>query len=228
MTLAIDIHAKMFAAQHVLGEIGLDIPGGQRVGLLGPSGIGKSTLLALIAGTDGAFEGQIVRPEGRVAMIFQAPRLLPWRTLAENIALVPGAGDMARARSLLADVGLAKAADQYPEKASLGMQRRAALARALAVDPAVMLLDEPLVSLDPAAAEDMREVLRRAMDRTDATVIMATHNRREALGLCDRVIELDGPPATIRRDRMSPLDRDARHDIGAVDRVCQDWFGHAA
>lgn len=228
MTLNIDVRAKKFGDQHVLDQISLEIPTGQRVGLLGPSGIGKSTLLALVAGTDAEFDGAITRPSGRVAMIFQAPRLLPWRTLAQNIALVPGAGDLSRARELLAEVGLADAADQYPEKASLGMQRRAALARALAVDPSVMLLDEPLVSLDPAAASDMRGVLRRAMERTNAIVIMATHNRHEALALCDRIVELDGPPAAVSQDRLSPLDRDQRQDSAEIERVCHDWFGHAA
>ena len=160
-------------------------------------------------------------------MVFQTPRLLPWRTLAENIALIPGAGDLARVRELLAEVGLGDAADLHPERVSLGMQRRAAVARALAVDPALLLLDEPLVSLDADSASSMREVLRLAMERTDAVVLIATHDRSEALALADRVIELDGRPAQIIRNRHNPLDRAARRDPAAVGEIVADWFGQA-
>jgi ABC-type nitrate/sulfonate/bicarbonate transport system ATPase subunit len=225
--LAVEIEAKQFGDRHVLGEIALTMAPGERAALLGPSGIGKSTLLAIAAGIDTDFAGRVHRPPGRVAVVFQTPRLLPWRTLAENIALVPGAGDLDRARALLADVGLADAADLHPERVSLGMQRRAALARALAVDPALLLLDEPTVSLDAESAAAMREMLRMAMERTGATALIATHDRVEALTLGDRVIELGGTPARIARDRRSPLDRAARRDPAAVACVHAQWFGRA-
>ncbi len=147
--LSVEIAQKRFGATPVLGDISFRLAPGERAALIGPSGIGKSTLIALLAGTDRDVDGRVERPNGRVAVVFQTPRLLPWRTLAENIAIIPGAGDLARARSLLAEVGLGEAADLHPERVSVGMQRRAALARALAVEPALLLLDEPLVSLDP-------------------------------------------------------------------------------
>ena len=223
--LTIEVEAKRFRDRHVLGEIALALAPGERAALLGPSGIGKSTLLAIAAGIDADFAGRVLRPAGRVAVVFQNPRLLPWRTLAENIALVPGAGDIGRARRLLAEVGLGDAADLHPERVSLGMQRRAALARALAVEPALLLLDEPTASLDAEGAAAMRELIRMAMDRTGATALLATHDRIEALTLGDRVVELGGRPARMARDRPSPLDRAARRSPAAVARTQAEWFG---
>jgi NitT/TauT family transport system ATP-binding protein len=226
--LSVDVRAKRFGADAVLGPVAFTLAPGERAALLGPSGVGKSTLLGLVAGLDRRFEGAVTRPDGRVAMIFQTPRLLPWRTLAENVALIPGAGGLDRAQALLAEVGLADAADQHPEKVSLGMQRRAALARALAVRPALLLMDEPLVSLDPDNAAAMRRLILRALDETGAAALIATHDRAEALALCDRVLELGGRPARLVRDRRSPLERGARSDAAAVARTATEWFADAA
>ena len=227
--LAVALEEKRFGdAAPVLGPIAFALAPGERAALLGPSGVGKSTLLMLLAGLDPRFSGRIARPEGRLAMIFQTPRLLPWRTLAENIALVPGAGGAERGRALLAEVGLGEAADLHPERVSLGMQRRAALARALAVSPALMLMDEPLVSLDPDNARAMRALILRALDASGAAALISTHDRREALALCDRVIELGGAPARIVRDRRSPIPRDARADAARVAAVAEDWFSEHA
>lgn len=222
--LAVSIRRKAFSGVAVLGEIAFTLAPGERAALIGPSGVGKSTLLALIAGFGGDFEGQVERPPGRVAMVFQTPRLLPWRTLAENVALPPGSGGPARARALLAEMGLAAAADLHPERVSLGMQRRAALARALAVEPALLILDEPLVSLDPEGAAAMRRLLVAALDRTGATALISTHDRREALTLADRMLELDGRPARLTRDLPSPLDRAARRDGEAVEAAHRSLF----
>ncbi len=225
--LAVDIRGKAFAGPAVLGEIRFELAPGERAAVIGASGVGKSTLLNLIAGFDAEIDGAITRPAGRIAMAFQTPRLLPWRTLAENIAIIPGSGGLARARALLAEVGLGAAADLYPERASLGMQRRAALARVLAIDPSLILLDEPLVSLDPATAAGMREQLATTFERTGAACLIATHDRREALALADRVLELGDSPARIIHDRTSPLDRTAQRDPAAVEAVHGDWYGDA-
>lgn len=224
MTLTISLTAKHFGNTPVLGPVSFTLKPGERAALLGPSGIGKSTLLNLIAGFDTDYAGTITLPPGRIAMVFQSPRLLPWRTLAQNIALIPGAGDLPRARALLARAGLADAADQYPEKVSLGMQRRAALCRALAITPSLILLDEPLVSLDPASAEQMRQLLRHTLDETGAAALLTTHDRREALSLTDRILELDGTPATLVRDRPSPLARADRLDPARVDTAYRQMF----
>ena len=142
--------------------------------------------------------------------------------MAENIEIIPGASG---ARDLLASVGLKDAADQHPEKVSLGMQRRAALARAMAVQPSLILMDEPLVSLDPASAAEMRRLLTETMERTGAATLIATHDRQEALMLADRVLMLDGPPAHLVSDRRSPLGRELRRDPAAVAPVQAELFG---
>ena len=223
--LKVAIRTKSFAGRSILADLAFDLAPGEVACLLGPSGCGKTTLLSLIAGLDDDFEGMIERPDGRIAMVFQAPRLLPWRTLAENIALIPGSGGTDAARRKLADVGLAEAADAYPEKVSLGMQRRAALARALAIEPGLILMDEPLVSLDPENAAAMRQLIGDLLNRSGAAALIATHDRREALALADRILELGGTPATLIRDRRSPLMTGERRDAGAVEAVYREWFG---
>ncbi|MEM7497053.1 MAG: ATP-binding cassette domain-containing protein [Pseudomonadota bacterium] len=222
--LVLDIAEKRFDGAPVLGPIRFALAPGERAALLGPSGTGKSTLLAIAAGLDDAHEGRSMRAPGRLAMVFQTPRLLPWRTLAENIAIVPGAGGLASARAALAEVGLEAEADAYPEKVSLGQQRRAALARALAVRPAVMLMDEPLVSLDRETAHAMRGLIRHVLDETGAAALIATHDREEAVALADRVLTLAGRPARLADDRPSPLDRRARSDPAAVTAAAAAFF----
>ncbi|MBY8975696.1 ATP-binding cassette domain-containing protein [Rhodobacteraceae bacterium NNCM2] len=215
---------KAFDGPDILGEVSFDLAPGEVAALLGPSGCGKTTLLNLIAGLDADFVGRIAPPEGPVAMVFQTPRLLPWRTLAENVALAARVTDAA-ARTLLKSVGLEDAADQYPEMTSLGMQRRAALARALAVRPGLVLMDEPLVSLDPENAAQMRDLIRTQLSSSGASAVITTHDRHEALSLADRVLELEGTPARLIRDRHSPLGRKERTNPSSVDALYNRWFG---
>ncbi|MEM7268562.1 MAG: ATP-binding cassette domain-containing protein [Pseudomonadota bacterium] len=221
--LSVALLEKTFGAKAVLGKIAFDIAPGERAALLGPSGVGKSTLLSLIAGLDQDHTGNIAAPP--LAMVFQTPRLLPWRTLTQNLLLAVPTASEAEAREALAEVGLAAAADEHPEKASLGMQRRAALARALLAKPQLMLMDEPLVSLDVEAAASMRALLIRTLDLTGAAALIATHDRREALALADRILEIDGEPAELRRDQISPLSRDERGDASKIEALHKEWFG---
>lgn len=223
MRLNVDIRRKGFGASEVLSQIAFSAAPGERLAVLGPSGVGKSTLLSLIAGLDADYDGEIA-VSGRRAMVFQSPRLLPWRTLVQNLLIAAPEASPADAHAALAAVGLKDAADQHPEKASLGMQRRAALARALLVQPDLLLMDEPLVSLDVDAAKAMRALILKTLDLTGAAALIATHDRREALFLADRVLEIGGAPATLTRDRTSPLPRGAARGAPAIEALHKEWF----
>ena len=209
-----------------LQDVDFSLLPGETACLLGPSGSGKSTLLSLIAGLDHDYEGSVEAPPGRLSVVFQQPRLLPWRTLLENILLVPGAEE-ATARRLLAEVGLTDFMHAHPERVSLGMQRRAALARALSIAPSLVLMDEPLASLDPDNAAAMRGLATRMLWSSGATALIATHDRREALAMADRILELGGTPTRLVADRRSPLPRE-RRDAAAIEGVYADWFGPSA
>lgn len=187
--------------------------------LLGASGLGKTTLLNIVAGLDEDYRGSVRFSPGepRIAYAFQNPRLLPWRTVTENVALPLGNDGRSEALAMLEEVGLAEAAGAYPERLSLGQQRRVALARAFAVRPDVLLMDEPFVSLDEANAARLRELLRRLLVRHPATVLFVTHDSREAVELASRIVMLDGAPARIVRDIAVGLSADERGEARAVD-----------
>lgn len=183
--------------------------------ILGPSGCGKTTLLNLIAGLDSEYEGQISHVDGiaaRLAYVFQTPRLLPWRTVRENIALAleHGAAGTHIVTGLIAAVGLDGFSDAYPGQLSLGMQRRAALARAFACDPRILLMDEPFVSLDEEAADQLRALLIEVLTERPTIVLFVTHDRREAVRLADRILVFSRAPATLVdevRVTLSPAER---------------------
>jgi NitT/TauT family transport system ATP-binding protein len=135
--------------------------------------------------------------------VFQEPRLLPWRTVRQNIALVRPP-DPAAAEALLMLLGLAPYGDLYPPALSLGMARRAAIARAFAVEPALLLLDEPFVSLDPTMAEQGRAVLATAWRTQRCAALLVTHDRAEAASLADRILVLSAGPARVIQELVVP------------------------
>ncbi|WP_210397542.1 ABC transporter ATP-binding protein [Motiliproteus sediminis] len=202
--IRLTIARKLVATRPLYRDFTLQLEAGELVCLLGPSGCGKTTLLNLVAGLDQDFDGRL---EGldrcRLGYLFQEPRLLPWRTVAENLTLVaPARAD--QVERLLGDLELEGCAAHYPRQLSLGMARRAALARALMVEPQLLLLDEPFVSLDPPTAQAMQRVLQRVRQRyPEMAVLMVSHDVREALALADRVLVLGGAPTTVRH-QLSP------------------------
>ncbi|MDB5403413.1 MAG: transporter ATP-binding protein [Rhodopila sp.] len=209
------IDRKVFVATNhtqrvVLRDIAFSIAPAEVIALLGPSGIGKSTTLRILLGLDDAFDGQVRRGAARTGVMFQEPRLLPWLTVAENLSLVVTdrmpKPDIA---ALLDRVRLPNAAGLYPRQLSLGMARRAALARALAVSPQVLVLDEPFASLDAHLAAVLADVVQRWAHDTGAAVVLATHDLAQALQLASRLLILAGPPATLAADVPVPAGSDA-------------------
>jgi len=189
--------------RQVLRGLDVELGAGEIVAVVGPSGCGKSTLLRLVAGLD-APTGGIISIDGtgvadtdeRTAVAFQEPRLLPWRTLAQNVELgLPRslrgrAARKARVAELLRLVGLEHAADQRPREVSGGMAQRASLARALARNPSVLLLDEPFGALDALTRLRMQDLLLDIHAAEPTTILLVTHDVEEALYLADRVLLL--------------------------------------
>lgn len=218
----------------VLRGVDLDIAAGEIVAVVGPSGCGKSTLLRLVGGLDAPTDGRI-RLDGtgvadvdeRTAIAFQEPRLLPWRTLAQNVELgLPRAtarrAGRERVRELLQLVGLEHAADQRPREVSGGMAQRASLARALARNPGVLLLDEPFGALDALTRLRMHDLLLEIHAAEPTTVLLVTHDVEEALYLADRVLLLrtlagDDEPSIARTVAVPGARPRDRADRGLAD-----------
>ena len=195
---------REFDGRRVLDGLDLDIAPGEFVALLGVSGTGKSTLLRALAGLDRQVTGTIDVPD-RIAVAFQEPRLLPWRTVEENVRLAAPQASEAALKTLFATLELAEHRRHYPSELSLGLARRVALARAFAVEPELLVLDEPFVSLDDALAAKLRAELVELVSRRPVTTLIVTHNIEEAIGLADRIFLLSGSPAQVLRD--VPIER---------------------
>lgn len=195
----------------VLDSITFDVQPGEFVSLVGPSGCGKTTLLRLINGLISPDQGQVLVkgappvPNSDLAMVFQSARLLPWRTVAGNIDFVLAlrglsrSDSAARTQALLGAVGLRDFADAYPHELSGGMQSRVGLARALAVEPQVLLMDEPFAALDAMTRETLRGELLRMWSRRRMAVVFVTHDIDEAILLSQRIILLRPRPGRIEQ-----------------------------
>jgi len=222
--LDVEIARKAMAARNgpqvVIEGLRFTLGANEIVALVGPSGCGKTTLLRLVGGLDSAFDGRIdwttAGPPG-IGTVFQEPRLLPWRTVRQNIELVRPP-DPAFAARLLGVLGLGGCLDLYPPALSLGMARRVAIARAFAVLPEILLLDEPFVSLDPAMAEQGRGVLVDAWTARRCAALLVTHDLAEAASLADRILLLSAGPARVVGELVVPECR-RRRGIAAGARV---------
>jgi NitT/TauT family transport system ATP-binding protein len=201
--LEIAITRKSFrnaAGEHVeiLKDLVFALDVGEVGAIVGPSGCGKTTLLRIIAGLDKDFRGSVGLPaHGRLGMVFQEPRLLPWRSLRDNIRLAAPSASDDEIASLLVMLGLEAHADHFPGELSGGLARRVALARAFAVQPDLLVLDEPFVSLDAALAGRLRDELAEMVTLRPVTTLMVTHDLDEAIRLADRIILLSTPPAHV-------------------------------
>lgn len=198
--MKIHIRRKAFGNDVLFDDFYLNVERGQFLAISGPSGCGKTTLLRLITGLDREGDVEITDPPERMAYVFQETRLLPWRTVRENLQLVAEAAGIAdpafAVAQVLKNVELPEAASLFPDALSLGMKRRVELARALLIRPDLLVLDEPFVSLDEAAASAMKRVLQRVLREHQPTVLMVSHNPDDAAELADDVITLQGRPVT--------------------------------
>jgi NitT/TauT family transport system ATP-binding protein len=187
-----------------LSALRLSVKRGEFVCVVGPSGCGKTTLLNVVGGLDRDVEGKVSLdgevPADGIGVMFQEPRLMPWLTVLENVLLVIDGNDGSgyeRARELLEAMELGDVLDVYPGSLSGGMQRRVALARAFVIEPRLLLMDEPFVSLDAPTADRLRTMLETLWPRCRSTVLFVTHDVREALALGDRVLFLSGAPGRL-------------------------------
>jgi sulfonate transport system ATP-binding protein len=193
----------------VLHDVAFSLRKGEICALLGPSGCGKTVLLRIISGLDSDFEGRIVLPSRhKIGMVFQEPRLLPWRSVAQNLRLVGSSSENDLAE-IVAALHLSQHLDHFPGELSLGLARRVAIARAFAVKPDLLLLDEPFVSLDAALAARLREELLALVLKRKATTLIVTHAVEEAISLADRIVVLSAAPGHILADRTIDTPRGA-------------------
>jgi len=213
--IAIERVLKRFGndAQPVLDHVSLAVARGELVALIGPSGCGKSTVLNILAGLVKPTEGAVRLSDGdaRISYIFQRPRLLPWRSVERNVAfsleqtrLSPAARKRA-AREAIALVNLEGHEHKYPHQLSGGMQQRVALARGLAIEPSVLLLDEPFGALDALTRSYMQEELLGIVRGSGTTALLVTHDIDEALLLADRVLVMSSRPGRIKHELQVPF-----------------------
>jgi ABC-type nitrate/sulfonate/bicarbonate transport system ATPase subunit len=182
----------------VLDDISFAIGAGEVGVFVGPSGCGKSTMLRILAGLDPDYQGRVSRPAGvRVGMVFQEPRLLPWRSVQDNVRLAAPLADEAKLSALFDVLELNEHRSHFPGELSLGLARRVALARAFAIEPDFLILDEPLASLDGALAARLRDQITMLVDSRSVMTVLVTHNIDDAVCLADRVFLLSSRPARI-------------------------------
>jgi sulfonate transport system ATP-binding protein len=222
-----------------LWDVDLEVAPGEFVCLIGPSGCGKSTLLNLFAGLDRPDQGEVLmdgEPVGQPgpdrAVLFQDPALFPWLSVAGNLELalkligVPKDERSDRAMMWLKKVHLAGFAQAQPHELSGGMRQRAALARALACEPEVLLADEPFAALDAQTREILQGELQRVWSETRNTFVFVTHNVREAVFLADRVILMSAPPGTQVAEHRIDVPRPREFEDVLLSKVVVDIHDH--
>lgn len=228
------VSKKDGTVQTVFDHFSLEIAPGELVSLVGASGTGKTTLLHLVAGLETADSGTIRVGENngpiRTGMVFQQPRLLDWISVAANIEIAATAAGQSASvvPELLEAVGLSEYADAYPSVLSGGQRQRAAVARAFAVDPDVVLFDEPFSALDELTGRKLRRLLQTLLIERSVTGLLVTHNALEAAFLSDRVVVLAGRPAHIVADFPVGLARPRSTEDATLFDLHRDIIAHIA
>jgi len=211
-----------------LEEISFGVDEMEIIGILGPSGCGKTTLLRVIAGLEPPTSGEVLlngtrieEPSPQMGMVFQEYSLLPWCSIEDNVAIgldmrhVPKEERDEKVKKYLSMVGLLDFADHYPYELSGGMRQRAAVVRALTVDPSVLLMDEPFSALDPQTRNMIQSDILEIRARTKKTIILVTHSVEEAVFLSDRLIILSAKPGRVHE--IIPVTLEKTRDKGSAE-----------
>lgn len=181
----------------LINQLSLSLTKGDVVGISGPSGCGKTTLLRCLAGLSHDYSGKIDLPTTRLAMVFQEPRLLPWRSVRDNVMLPLKRGDaLFIAEEWLERVHLGDVMDMYPDQLSGGMRQRVAIARALAAQPDLLLVDEPFSALDRPLANELRDMLHTLIQDRHLTTLWVSHDTQELKHIATHRLALSGPPGS--------------------------------
>ncbi len=188
---------KSYGKNQVLHNFDLTVAPAERIVLLGKSGVGKTTLLKIVAGLEASSAGQINISARKVGMVFQEPRLIPWRTVRQNLQFVNPLGDV---DSILANLRLKDFADYYPKQLSGGMQQRVNLGRALIIEPDLLILDEAFTSLDILVKMNIISDMMTMWSQKKCTILAVTHDLKEALCIADRILIIAGKPGKIKHD----------------------------
>ena len=207
MILKVEGLVKSFGNFEVIHHWDLTVEEGEKVVLLGPSGCGKTTFLRIIAGLEKPTEGKIDIGFERLGFVFQEPRLIPWKTVRDNLRLIEE--DEGKIKTILELVKLNGFEDHFPSQISGGMKQRLNLARAMVVDPDFMILDEPFTSLDIKVKMEIMEDLMEIWEKRRFTMLMVTHDVKEAVYMGDRILILSKIPSKILREiRINFIRRD--------------------
>jgi len=234
--LDVNIEAKRFATGEggsidVLRDLRFECAANSFTSIVGPSGCGKTTTLKCILGLDNDYTGVVRTQAGqRLSAVFQEPRLLPWRTVEQNVRLAVDKVDEQALTELYTALGLLEHRHFYPTELSLGLARRAAIARAFVVEPAVLILDEPFVSLDEMTAVRLRKLLLDVWSARPCTALMVTHNLTEAIELSDRILFVSRSPSTVSKVYDVTVPREDRDSdtVGMIKQEISEYVSAGA